>query len=262
MSTQVLNDVQLVTKQEMEAALDAVVTPEATIDSKIASAKTEVENDLTTTRTSLTELITSEANARKSADDLLSGSITTTNTNLSQAVDTLNNSIDAEAELRSTTDTDLRNLITTEVSNRTAGDEALAIEINAEKDARAAGDTNITNMIATLKEKTTNTYDGGIASCVKLVGLPIAQVTITNNDKTLQPGDILISLGATYLPVIPVTFHLTTELTEAGESVWADLTLNLNAGGDVVVVNKTFKTIASTDTLNSNSATIMYITKE
>ena len=262
MSTQVLNNVELVTKQEMEAALDAVVTPEATIDSKIASAKTEIENDLTTVRTSLSELITSEATSRQSADDLLTGSITETNTNLTQAVNTLNSSIAAEAELRSTTDTDLRNLITTEVSNRTAGDEALAIEINAEKDARATGDVNITNMIATLKEKTTNTYDGGIASCVKLVGLPIAQVTITNNDKTLQPGDILTSLGSVYLPVIPVTFHLTTELTEAGESVWADLTLNLNAGGDVVVVNKTFKAIAATDTLNNNSVTIMYVTKE
>ena len=48
MSTQVLGDVELVTKQELEAALDAVVVPEDDINSKIEAGGVVLEQAIAT----------------------------------------------------------------------------------------------------------------------------------------------------------------------------------------------------------------------
>ena len=50
MSTQVLGDVELVTKQELEAALDAVVVPEDDINSKIEAAGVVLEQAVATAK--------------------------------------------------------------------------------------------------------------------------------------------------------------------------------------------------------------------
>ena len=249
MSTQVLGDVELVTKQEVEAMLDAVVVPESDINDKIgvsaaaleqaiATAKAELHSEVEIVQASVAD----EATARDAADRALQSNLET------------------EAQLRETTDDALRNRIEREEGVRQAADHELSELIAKEKTDREAADEQIEeNIKLHLNEKESNSFEDTIF-CSRLTNLPIAQATIDVHDHTLAVGDIIATVSSRYLPNIPVTFSLVAELTDAGETKYFYISARMNAVGEVVVINKT--ELSGVYAGNVNSATVMYITKE
>lgn len=249
MSTQVLGDVELVTKQEVEAMLDAVVVPEDDINEKITAAATILENAIQSAKTELhSEVqivqasVADEATARAAADA------------------TLDDKIADEAQLRETTDDALRSRIEREEGVREAADHELSELIAHETAERKEADEQIEeNIKEHLNIKESDAFEDTIF-CSRLTNLPIAQATIDVHDHTLEVGDIVATVSARYLPNIPVTFSLVAELTNAGVTGYYYISARMDANGNVIVINKS--ELSGTYVGNVNSATVMYITKE
>lgn len=251
MSTQVLGDVELVTKQELEAALDAVVVPEDDINTKIetasaileqaiATAKAEVHSEVELTNAALTQ----EAATRAAKD--------------AELVDKIND----EAELRETTDDALRSRIEREEGVREAADHELSELISAETAARKEADEGLrTEFKELLKGKKSAHFEDTIF-CVRLENIPLAQATVELHDATLEIGDILATVSADYLPEIPVTFNFVAELRNAtsGELEYFYIGVRLDATGNAIIINKT--KLEGEYVGNVNSTTFLYITKE
>ena len=251
MSTQVLGDVELVTKQELEAALDAVVVPEDDINSKIeaagavleqaiAAAKAEVHSEVEVTNAALAQETTN-----RTAKD-------------AEIVDMIHD----EANLRETTDDALRSRIEREEGVREAADHELSELIAAEVTERKAADEKIeADIIEHLKERSHDSFEDTIF-CVRLKNLPIAQATVELHDSTLAVGDIIGSVAAEYLPDIPITFNFVAELVNqtTGDLEYFYIGARLDAAGNAIIINKS--KLEGTFVGNVNSTSFMYITKE
>lgn len=251
MSTQVLGDVQLLTKQEIEAMIEAVNVPESDIDTKIetaanaleqaiATAKAEVHSEVELTNAALTQ----EAATRAAKD--------------AELVDKIND----EAELRETTDDALRSRIEREEGVREAADHELSELISAETAARKEADDGLrTEFKELLKGKKSAHFEDTIF-CVRFENIPLAQATVELHDATLEIGDILATVSADYLPEIPVTFNFVAELRNqtAGELEYFYVGVRLDATGNAIIINKT--KLEGEYVGNVNSTTFLYITKE
>ena len=251
MSTQVLGDVELVTKQELEAALDAVVVPEDDINAKIETASAVLEQAIATAKAE----VHSEVELANAA---LAQEIATRTAKDAELVDKIND----EAELRETTDDALRSRIEREEGIREAADHELSELIAAEVAERKAADEKIeADIIEHLKERNHDSFEDTIF-CVRLKNLPIAQATVELHDSTLAVGDIIGSIAAEYLPEIPVTFSFIAELVNlsSGDVEYYYIGARLDATGNVIVINKS--KLEGTFVGNVNSTTFMYITKE
>lgn len=139
MSTQVLGDVQLVTKKELEAALDVVVIPESTIDSKIEAAKSYTDTQIET------------------AKELLRSEISVVNTNLTtdiierKAKDAeLLQMIKDEAQLREDTDDTMLTRIVREEGERKTADEQIIELIKSETTERKTANETLQRNIEEL----------------------------------------------------------------------------------------------------------------
>ena len=181
MSTQVLGDVELVTKQELEAALDAVVVPEDDINSKIeaagvaleqaiATAKAEVHSEVelsnaalaqetanrTAKDTELTDMIHDEAQLRETTDDALRSRIEREEGVREAADAEITRLVSQETEARKDADANVKTEITTELTDmihdeaqlREAADDALRSRIEHEEGVREATDTEITQLVS------------------------------------------------------------------------------------------------------------------
>lgn len=249
MSTQVLGDVQLVTKQEVEAMLDAVVVPESDIDEKIGNAGTVLET-----------AIQAAKNELHSEIEVVQASVADETAQRAAADAVLDDKIRDEAEIRENTDDALRNRIEREEGVREAADHELSHLIELETAQRKEADEQLEeNIKEHLNEKESDAFEDTIF-CSRLTNLPIAQATIDVHDHTLNVGDIVATVSARYLPNIPVTFSLVAELTEAGDTKYFYISARMDANGNVIVINKT--ELEGTYVGNVNSATVMYITKE
>lgn len=140
--TQLLGDVELVTKQELEAALEAVVIPESGIDDKISKTKEEVEKDLATQK----EVIDSDI-------DLLKSRINAEATARTNADAALDDKIKDEASIRETSDNALQTRIEREEGVRKSADDQIIALIDAEKTARDAADVTLQQGIESLSVK-------------------------------------------------------------------------------------------------------------
>lgn len=139
MSTQVLGDVELVTKQELEAALDAVVVPEDDINSKIEAAGVVLEQAIAT------------AKAEVHSEVELSNAALAQETANRTAKDTeLTDMIHDEAQLRETTDDALRSRIEREEGVREAADAETTQLVSQETEARKEADAGITQSVSQL----------------------------------------------------------------------------------------------------------------
>ena len=177
MSTQVLGDVELVTKQELEAALDAVVVPEDDINSKIeagsvvleqaiATAKAEVHSEVELTNaalaqetanrtvkdTELTDMIHDEAQLRETTDDALRSRIEREEGVREAADAEITQLVSQETEARKEADKELTQsasqLISQETKARKEADEELTQLISAEATAREAADHELSELIS------------------------------------------------------------------------------------------------------------------
>lgn len=224
MSTHALGNVQLITVQEVEAMLDEVVVPEASIDAKVAA----------------------EATAREAADQLLQGNIDNEKAERETADETLQNNITAEANTRQTADDTLNTLISQEAQNREAADTALSGRI-------ANVETKLDDMKQTEVEELSNVH------CSRFTNLPMATIQIDNDDKSINVGDTIATVSARYLPKIPVDFVMSSEQIVASASKTYLLMLRLDITGNINVINKVELADGSAAT---DTAAVTYITKE
>lgn len=224
MSTHALGNVQLITVQEVEAMLDEVVVPEASIDAKVAA----------------------EATAREAADQLLQGNIDNEKAAREAADTTLQNNITAEATTRQTADDTLNTLISQEAQNREAADTALSGRI-------ANVETKLDDMKQTEVEELSNVH------CSRFTNLPMATIQIDNDDKSINVGDTIATVSARYLPKIPVDFVMSSEQLVASASKTFLLMLRLDTTGNINVINMVELADGSAAT---DTAAVTYITKE
>ena len=251
MSTQVLGDVELVTKQELEAALDAVVVPEDDINSKIEAAGVVLEQAITT------------AKAEVHSEVELSNAALTQETANRTAKDTeLTDMIHDEAQLRETTDDALRSRIEREEGVREAADAEITQLISQETEARKKEDTELRNDFKTLLKSKKSAHFEDTIFCVRLENIPLAQATVELHDATLEIGDILATVSADYLPEIPVTFNFVAELRNqaTSELKYFYIGVRLDTTGNAVIINKT--KLEGDYVGNVNSTTFLYIIKE
>lgn len=234
MSTHLLGDVQLVTQQEVEAMLGAVVVPESTIDKKVDTAKTGLEAKID----SVVTAVSSEGTARELADKELL------------------NMIKDEARLRNDAVDTLQANLEQEVSKSKQADGALLEDIKREKAAREAADSELKEAISGIADVETEELSN--LKCLRLKNLPIATIQVDNNDKSLKIGDTMATVTDKYRPAIPVDFPMTVEQVKDGiASTWLAL-LRIDAAGNVNVINliKAAAVSGATDT-----ATVTYITR-
>lgn len=224
MSTHALGNVQLITVQEVEAMLDEVVVPEASIDAKVAA----------------------EATAREAADQLLQGNIDNEKAAREAADTALQANITAEASTRQTADDTLQTNINNEVQNREAADTALSGRI-------AATETRLNEMKQTEVEELSNVH------CLRFTNLPMATIQVDNDDKSISVGDTIATVSARYLPKIPVDFVMSSEQMVASASKTYLLMLRLDITGNINVINMVELADGSAAT---DTAAVTYITKE
>ena len=224
MSTHALGNVQLITVQEVEAMLDEVVVPEASIDAKVAA----------------------EATAREAADQLLQGNIDNEKAAREAADTALQANITAEANTRQTADDTLNTLISQEAQDREAADTALSGRITAVE-------TGLTEMKQTEVEELSNVH------CSRFTNLPIATIQVDNDDKSINVGDTIATVSARYLPKIPVDFVMSSEQMVASASKTYLLMLRLDTVGNINVINMVELADGSAAT---DTAAVTYITKE
>lgn len=224
MSTHALGNVQLITVQEVEAMLDEVVVPEASIDAKVAA----------------------EATAREAADQLLQGNIDNEKAEREAADTALQANITAEANARQTADNTLNTLVSQEVQNREAADTALSGRITAVE-------TGLTEMKETEVEELSNVH------CSRFTNLPMATIQVDNDDKSINVGDTIATVSARYLPKIPVDFVMSSEQIVASASKTYLLMLRLDTTGNINVINKVELADGSAAT---DTAAVTYITQE
>lgn len=246
MSTQVLGDVELVTKQELEAALDAVVVPEDDIDSKIRAAGTVLEQAIAAAKAEV-----------HSEVEVTNAALTQETTNRTAKDAELADMIHDEAQLRETTDDALRSRIEREEGVREAADHELSELITAETAARKEADEQVKADIKEEMKQTQSKVFEDTVFCARLNNLPIAQMTIEVTDRTIAVGDIIGTVGAEYIPANPVTVSFIAELSDDKSY---HIGARLDATGNVFVISKT--ELAEVYAGNVNSVTVMYITKE
>lgn len=287
MSTQVLGDVELVTKQELEAALDAIVVPEDDINSKIeaagvvleqaiATAKAEVHSEVelsnaalaqetanrTVKDTELTDMIHDEAQLRETTDDALRSRIEREEGVREAADAEITQLVSQETEARKEADEELTQLISAEATAREAADHELSGLISAETEARKEADDGLrTEFKELLKGKKSAHFEDTIF-CVRLENVPLAQATVELHDATLEIGDVLATVSTDYLPEIPVTFNFVAELRDAATDKieYFYIGVRLDATGNATIINKT--KLEGEYVGNVNSTTFLYITKE
>lgn len=239
MSTHALGNVQLITVQEVEAMLDEVIVPEASIDAKVAA----------------------EATAREAADQLLQGNIDNEKAERETADETLQNNITAEANTRQTADDTLNTLISQEVQNREAADTALSGRITAietgladEADRATAEEQKIRYEMKQIEvEELSNVH------CSRFTNLPMATIQVDNDDKSVNIGDTIATVSTRYLPKIPVDFVMSSEQIVASVSKTFLLMLRLDTVGNINVINMVELTDGSSAT---DTAAVTYITQE
>ncbi len=224
MSTHALGNVQLITVQEVEAMLDEVVVPEASIDAKVAA----------------------EATAREAADQLLQGNIDNEKAEREAADTTLQNNITAEANTRQTADATLNTLISQEVQDRDAADTAISDRITTVE-------TKLDDMKQTEVEELSNLH------CLRFKNLPIATIQIDNDDKSINIGDTIATVSAKYLPKVPVDFVMSSEQIVASVSKTFLLMLRIDITGNINVINMVELAEGSSAT---DTASVTYFTKE
>ncbi len=224
MSTHALGNVQLITVQEVEAMLDEVVVPEASIDAKVVA----------------------EATAREAADQLLQGNIDNEKAERKAADTALQDNITAEANTRQTADDTLNTLVSQEAQNREAADTALSGRI-------ANVETKLDDMKQTEVEELSNVH------CSRFTNLPMATIQVDNDDKSINVGDTIATVSARYLPKIPVDFVMSSEQIVASVSKTFLLMLRIDITGNINVINKVELADGSAAT---DTAAVTYITKE
>ena len=224
MSTHALGNVQLITVQEVEAMLDEVVVPEASIDAKVAA----------------------ETTAREAADQLLQGNIDNEKAERETADTTLQNNITAEANTRQTADETLSTLISQEVHDRDAADTALSGRITT-------AETKLDDMKQIEVEELSNLH------CLRFKNLPIATIQIDNDDKSINIGDTIATVSAKYLPKVPVDFVMSSEQLVASVSKTFLLMLRIDITGNINVINMVELAEGSSAT---DTASVTYFTQE
>lgn len=221
MSTQILGNIELVTKQEVEGMLEEVVVSEQTIDDKIAVERENRETAVAAVRAVIEQAKTSQLADKTELDDKITD----------------------EAAIRDGRDRGIEENLAKEIGERKAADQSLLETL-----------TQMQEDNHTFKE------DAYAFSFVeKIKGLPIAMITVTNTDKSLHVGDTITTIDEDYFPKRSVDFIMYSEqLDSVGASKTVMLVLRLDNDGNVKVVNMVD---VATATSVTDEASAVYFTE-
>ena len=239
MSTHALGNEQLITVKEVEAMLDEVIVPEASIDAKVAA----------------------EATAREAADQLLQGSIDNEKAEREAADTALQGNITTETNTRQTADDTLNTLISQEVQNREAADTALSGRISTIETGLADETSRATAEEQKIRDemKQTEVEELSNLHCLRFKNIPIATIQIDNDDKSINIGDTIATVSARYLPKVPVDFVMSSEQIVVSANKTFLLMLRLDITGNINVINMIELAEGSSAT---DTATVTYFTQE
>lgn len=218
MSLQVLGDVQLVTKQEVQCMIEAGAVSEDALRKGLAEQGEIAEQN----------------------DELLRQQIANLAAKADAKHEELDDKISDEAEIRNTRDKGLEALIRTEISDR------------------RQGDTAVLEALAEFKEYEQEVYPNAFAEKIK--GLPLAFLTVTNNDKSLKVGDVIATIDEKFFPKRAVEFHMYAEQVDSFNTVKTVLLLlRLDNSGNIIVVNIVDVAL---ETAATDVATVLYFTEQ
>ena len=216
MSRQFMDNAELVTKQELEAALDACVVPEERVQ-EIVDQNSELHD-------------ANEAQIR--AD-----------------VEQLRNKVAADK-------LELEDKIEDEADTRSRADAGLAQDIEQEAEKRRQADTDMIDKIREMKEFEEEDYPN--AHCRRLKGLPVAEITVHNTDKSLHVGDTIATVDEKWFPKLAYDFWMDVEQIISGTSETYWIHCRLDNNGNVNVINM-FPFAGATSA--SDTYTFCYITE-
>jgi hypothetical protein len=216
---QFLDDVQLITKQEVEAMLNAAIVPESRIE----------------------EIVASEREMREASED------------------SIRTSIDQERETRVNEKLELDDKISDEADLRSRADAGLAEDIHQEEEKRKQADTDLVHAIEDMREF--EEEDLPNVHCRRLKGLPIAEMTVHNTDKSLHIGDTIATVDEKWFPKIAYDFWMDVEQIDdtTGTSKTALIHCRLDNDGNINVINMIDGLLVATSA--TDVYTFMYLTE-
>jgi len=197
MSTQVLGNVNLVTKQEVEAMLDATVITEAQIDAKI--------------------------NVEKSAREL--------------AIDTVNAALAQETNQREADKLELDDKIADEAVLRDHGDNALNTRIDQEASIRQQADVDIVHAIEDFKTFEEETYPNAYVAKLKGLPIAILTVHNTDKSLHVGDTIATLDQKFFPKQAVDFIMYVEQIDAGTGTSRTVMITCRLNNNGDITVVN-------------------------
>lgn len=211
-----------------------------------------------------TELITKqEAQVMIESATLTEGQVDSKISASRAAVDveigTVQAAVDQERTTREAEKIEIDDRIDDEAALRNAGDERIQNNLDQESSVRQQADAELVQAIEDFKTFESQDYPNAYVE--KLVGLPIAFLTVHNTDKSLHIGDTVATIDNPYFPRRPHDFIMYVEQIDpgTGNDKTVMLLLRLDNEGNINVINMldvAFAT-AATDTI-----TTMYFTEE
>lgn len=168
--------------------------------------------------------------------------------------------IDQERETRVNEKLELDDKISDEADIRSRADAGLAEDIHQEEEKRKQADTDLVHAIEDMREY--EEEDLPNVHCRRLKGLPIAEMTVHNTDKSLHVGDTIATVDEKWFPKLAYDFWMDVEQIDSstGTSKTVLIHCRLDNDGNINVINMIDGLLAATSA--TDVYTFMYFTEK
>lgn len=168
--------------------------------------------------------------------------------------------IDQERETRVSEKLELDDKISDEADIRSRADAGLAEDIHQEEEKRRQADTDLVHAIEDMREY--ETEDLPNVHCRRLKGLPIAEMTVHNTDKSLHVGDTIATVDEKWFPKLAYDFWMDVEQIDSGTGTSKTVLIHcrLDNDGNINVINMIDGLLAATSA--TDVYTFMYFTEK
>lgn len=164
-----------------------------------------------------------------------------------------------EREVREAEKLEIDDKINDEAELRSKGDAGLAEDINQEAEKRKQADTDLVHAIEDMREY--EEEDLPNVHCRRLKGLPIAELTVHNTDKSLHVGDTIATVDEKWFPKLAYDFWMDVEQIDnnTGTSRTVLIHCRLDNDGNINVINMIEDLLVATSA--TDTYTFMYFTE-
>ena len=164
-----------------------------------------------------------------------------------------------EREVREAEKLEIDDKINDEAELRSKGDAGLAEDINQEAEKRKQADTDLVHAIEDMRvyeeEDLPNVH------CRRLKGLPIAELTVHNTDKSLHVGDTIATVDEKWFPKLAYDFWMDVEQIDSNTGLSKTVLIHcrLDNDGNINVINMIEDLLVATSA--TDVYTFMYFTE-